>query len=606
MRVAERNTMTIYRRRIVAFVGFIALLSPCLSAQLLTKLLSPVEQAVDQLACSTPLATSPKLDTAVQRWVQSGGSGTLRVIISAEPGLLEAVESLLLSLGGSLLGELPGINAVIGNVTLSSLAALACASSVSSISLDAVVTSTSGIEEGAASALRATLGLPQNAPAGEGVGVAVIDSGIAASADFGNRIVGFFDFTNGAKATTPSDAFGHGTHVAGLIASAGQLSSEASYQGVGPQIRLIGMKVLDATGAGRTSDAIRAVEYAIARRSALGIQIINLSLGHPIYEPAKRDPLVRAVEAASRSGIVVVTAAGNYGTNRDTGQRGYGGITSPGNAPSAVTVGALMSQATAVRGDDEVAPYSSRGPSWYDGFAKPDLVAPGHSLSSNAAIGSTLYERYPSARVSTSYLQLSGTSMAAAVTSGVVALILEAHRNAHPSAPPLTPNAIKAILQYSSLRVLDPSGGAYDELTQGAGALNAVGAIELARAIDTVAPVGSYWWTTTITPTTTLGGEAWTWAQRLIWGTRVVWGTSVDTNEAAWAAGVTWGTKDAFDDSRIVWGPDVVWDDGLWWPSAVVWGSELVGTSTDDHIVWGTAEEPSTTVWGSLAGDGPR
>ena len=143
-------------------------------------------------------------------------------------------------------------------------------------------------------------------------------------------------------------------------------------------MRLIDLRVLDATGSGLTSMVITAVEYAITNKATLGIDIINLSLGHPIYEPAATDPLVQAVEAAVRAGIVVVVSAGNVGVNPTTGLVGYGGITSPGNAPSAITVGATRTQATNSRLDDTVAEYSSRGPSWYDGYAKPDLVAPGH------------------------------------------------------------------------------------------------------------------------------------------------------------------------------------------------------------------------------------
>ena len=112
-----------------------------------------------------------------------------------------------------------------------------------------------------------------------------------------------------------------------------------------------------------------------------------MSLGHPPYEDAATDPLDQAVEQAVQAGLVVVTSAGNYGMNPDTGQVGYAGIASPGNTPDALTVGAVMTQDTETRTDDRVAPYSSRGPTWYDGFAKPDVVAPGHKLTSDAAPG---------------------------------------------------------------------------------------------------------------------------------------------------------------------------------------------------------------------------
>ncbi len=150
-------------------------------------------------------------------------------------------------------------------------------------------------------------------------------------------------------------------------------------------------------GEGTTSNVIRAIQWAIDNRVAKSIDVINLSLGHPIYEPAASDPLVQAVEAAVRSGIVVVVSAGNVGRNPDTGVTGYAGIASPGNAPSAITVGAVRTQDTTRRTDDLMAEYSSRGPSWYDAFSKPDVVAPGHRILAASDTTMKLYQRLPDA-----------------------------------------------------------------------------------------------------------------------------------------------------------------------------------------------------------------
>ena len=142
--------------------------------------------------------------------------------------------------------------------------------------------------------------------------------------------------------------------------------------------------------------------------------------------------------------MIVVASAGNCGERSSDGSVGYMGITSPGNAPSAITVGAVMTGNTGTRADDQVAPYSSRGPTWYDGAAKPDVVAPGHRLIAPAALRGSLYAEYPGHRVSwdsktSDYFMLSGTSMAAAVTTGVVALMIEAHNHAFKT--PLAPNS---------------------------------------------------------------------------------------------------------------------------------------------------------------------
>ena len=248
------------------------------------------------------------------------------------------------------------------------------------------------------------LGLTKSRYDGDKVGIAVVDSGLEKSEDLsGGRADRFVDFTSEGRDGHPYDDYGHGTHVATLIAGEGRESEVeveefdqgkshrsklALYRGLAPKARIISLKVLDGNGTGYTSSVLRALEFAIENREKLKIDIVNLSLGHPIYESPETDPLVRAVEDAVRSGMVVVASAGNYGLNQETGEVGYAGIASPGNAPSAITVGAVNMHDTADRGDDTVAPYSSRGPAWYSGLAKPDLVAPGHRLVAVGAYNS--------------------------------------------------------------------------------------------------------------------------------------------------------------------------------------------------------------------------
>lgn len=447
--------------------------------------------------------------------------------------------------------------------------------------------------------LRRTLGLPATASGGRGVGVAVIDSGIAPMPDVAGRIVAFYDFTAGGVPAFPSDAYGHGTHVAGLIAGSGALSRGA-YPGIAPEVRLIGMKVLDANGQGYASDALNAIEFAIDNRVALGIDIINLSLGHPVLEPAASDPLVQAVERASAAGIVVVASAGNFGKRQGSAETGYGGISSPGNAPSALTVGALRTRDTSVRGDDSVASYSSRGPTWYDGQIKPDVLAPGHALVATSNPLSTLYRKRGSQTPATGYLALNGTSMAAAVATGVVALIIEANRIDHGA--PLTPNTVKMLVQYTALEVDASSSAAPKQLEQGTGGLNAAAAIELARAINPSAVVGTHWLDQGVSPATSIGGVTEPWARQVIWGDRMVWGDVIARREPAWTSSVVWG-------AATVWGPDVtsdatnlVVDSVSSWSTDLVWGGGLVGASSDDeHIVWGNSAPDEPIVWGSSA-----
>jgi serine protease AprX len=558
------------------------------------------------------LVNEHKLDAALRVWARKGASDASNasdargVIVTTASGVDDDVAELIPAMGGLLKHRLRGLNALVADVPRGVLMQLARDPRVVSISDDTPVVAIDGNlvssdgPPGRRADLRAVMGLPPSMPAADGIGIAIVDSGISPSDDFLGRITAFHDFTQGGVATMPVDPYGHGTHIAGIIGSSGLSSIHGEYRGLGPNARLIGLRVLDEQGAGQTSQVIQAIEFAIAQRGALGIDVINLSLGHPIYEPAASDPLVRAVERAVDAGIVVVASAGNFGYNSVLGRSGYAGITSPGNAPSAITVGALRDADTLTRGDDDVAPYSSRGPSWYDGFAKPDLLAPGHGIVSNGSSTSTIYADYPSVRAGASLMRLNGTSMATAATTGVVALMLEAQRQSA-LAPALAPNAIKAILQYTSTP-LDARAGSPDALTQGAGAINAPAAIAAARAIDASTPLGDDWFAGALPRFTVYDGDAWTWTAAVTWRDAPIAGdTLIELHRSAWTSGVDWGQAIEWE-ADVLPGQSVVWSRAIDWASNVVWGTDLVGTTTDDQtFTWGYVEDPLRTVWADLA-----
>jgi len=403
--------------------------------------------------------------------------------------------------------------------------------------------------------------LRSEAPANGSIGIAILDSGIEPGPDFGDRITAFYDFTQGdVRAVAPSDDYGHGTHVAGLAAS--------RFVGVAPNARLIGLKVLNAQGQGTADAVLRAIEFAIVNKDLLNIQVLNLSLGHPIFEHAATDPMVQAVESAVRAGLAVVVSSGNVGLNATTGLPGYAGVLSPGNSPSAFSIGAVRTFNTVSRDDDRIALFSSRGPTWYDGFAKPDFSAPGQNLLSVAAAGSALRAAQEVRGNTGNYMRLSGTSMAAGVVSGMAALVLQANRN-------LTPNALKAVIEYSAVDVksLADDGSSADFLTQGAGEISG-GAVALAHSIDASAEVGANWLTAAVSPSTLIDGVSMPWVQRIIWGNHVARGADVLAEQRpAWALVIVWG--DGFDD-----------DDNI------VWGNN----DDDDNIVWGNGEDDGDNI----------
>lgn len=264
---------------------------------------------------------------------------------------------------------------------------------------------------------------------GDGVTVAVVDTGIAPVADLAGRVIGGIDFSTDDDPY--DDAFGHGTFVAGLIAGNGA-SSNGAYKGVAPKAKLVSIKIAGREGASDISHVLAGIQWAVSFKNDYGIRVLNLSLGTDSTQTYYLSPLNAAVEKAWDAGIVVTVSASNTGP-------GAGTITKPADDPLVVTVGALDDKGSPGRGDDIMAGFSGEGPTAADGLAKPDLVAPGRSVISLRAPGSKVDGAYPGSRIGSSYFKGSGTSFSTAITSGSAALLLQRE-------PGLTPDQVKARL----------------------------------------------------------------------------------------------------------------------------------------------------------------
>jgi serine protease AprX len=282
---------------------------------------------------------------------------------------------------------------------------------------------------------------------GAGVSVAVIDTGIAgdlpdfrvSAADSTSRVVA--TVVTNQDATTATDRYGHGTHVAGLLAGNSRALAASDplfnrYIGAAPDANLVSIKVSDDHGNAYLMDVIAGLQFVVDHAADYGIRVANLSLGSTLALPYDIDPLDAAVEAAWAHGVVVVTAAGNRGT--DTDAVAY----SPANDPYVITVGAVDDHGTKDTEDDTLAPWSSRGVT-PDGFAKPDLVAPGAHIVAPLAPESDFAGLCPACVVDGRYFRIGGTSMAAPIVAGIAADILSAH-------PSWTPDQVKGALTYNS------------------------------------------------------------------------------------------------------------------------------------------------------------
>jgi serine protease AprX len=481
----------------------------------------------------SPESAPPRLDSALQARARAQ-YGESRVIVRTTRG--DAVGSTIERLGGKPLRPI-GTAGHVAIVPDAALDQLGRESDILSVSLDRPVSGATDAGAGSivqAGWLRENFGVD-----GAGVGVATIDSGVSPSHDDlgSGRIVHWADFVS--HQPLAYDDYGHGTHVAGIIVGAG-VDSAGGRRGIAPGADLVVLKALDGTGNGHISDVIAAVEYAIANRDRFNIRVLNLSVAAGVYESYLTDPLAQAALRAVRAGIVVVAAAGNFGTSA-SGEPQYGSIAAPGNAPWVLTVGAADDRGTPDRTDDVVAAFSSRGPTAIDGAPKPDLVAPGVGIESAADPSSTLYSLQPRARVwgaantvSQPYLRLSGTSMAAPVVAGTVALMIQAD-------PQLTPNAVKAILQFTA----EPRANT-DQSTQGAGLLNPRGAIAVARQLIARPSNGA--------GLEEMAGGTARWGRQIIWGPHRIAGDAIQAAMAAWSLDVTWGAETTPRGEPIAWG----------------------------------------------------
>jgi serine protease AprX len=282
---------------------------------------------------------------------------------------------------------------------------------------------------------------------GRGIGVAVLDTGVAGQQpDFAGRVVANVVTSPGAK--TATDGFGHGTHVAGIIAgnSFNRAPSDpfyGKYVGVAPEANLIAIKASDDAGNATVLDVINGIAFAVDHKSEFNIRVLNLSLSSGTPQSYKTDPLDAAVEYAWQKGITVVVAAGNRGNAADAVNY------APANDPYVISVGGVDETTNYGRGSR--ADWSSLGTT-QDGLAKPDVMAPGAHMVSVLAPNSAFQALCPACSIGGSYFKAGGTSMAAPVVAGAAALMLQAR-------PTLTPDQVKALLMGTDHAIAGSNAG---------------------------------------------------------------------------------------------------------------------------------------------------
>jgi serine protease AprX len=319
------------------------------------------------------------------------------------------------------------VGAITAELTGSQIIALSALDGVLSITPDSTV-SRHGVASGtlwqAATGISTLWGLP----APQAPTIAVVDSGIDSSApDFAGRIAGQFNFASGSTGT--ADGNGHGTMVAGIAVGA-----STAYPGAAPNASVVSLRVVDNQGFAYVSDVIAAANWIYQNAATYNIKVANFSLSSNSPAPAFADPLDAAVRRLWLSGIVVVTSAGNNGPQSM--------VYAPGSDPFVITVGASDIDDTVSRTDDFNAPWTSFGYT-AEGFAKPEVAAPGRYMIAPTPMNGYLATQMPSRVVAPGYMWMSGTSFAAPVVSGLAAQILARH-------PDWTPDQVKGAVMLTA------------------------------------------------------------------------------------------------------------------------------------------------------------
>jgi serine protease AprX len=409
-----------------------------LIAVLLLGLLSPTASAGSGIAQAQP---------QLIQMAAGQPDALVRVIVQKMAGA-PGVEEQVSALGGQVLQDLSIINAFSAEMTAQAAVELARSGSVRWVSLDAPManqsqnygppapTTTVPTDNFFLDSMRVrdvwNMGLD-----GSGIGVAVIDSGISTDTDFRTNPKVYVFATNSKSAT---DIYGHGTHVAGIIAGTGS-DSNGRYMGVAPGVTMYAIKIADGDGMAYESDVVAGLQWVYNNKSTYNIRVVNLSLNTTTEQSYHASPLDAAVEILWFNGVVVVVSAGNVDPLSTL--RLYN--TSPANDPFVITVGAADEKGTASTSDDVFATYTSFGIS-ADGNLKPNIFAPGSNIYSVLSKDSPWKTQYPDrVALNGQYIRLSGTSMSAPMVTGAVALLLQ-------DEPNLTPDQVKYRLMNATSR----------------------------------------------------------------------------------------------------------------------------------------------------------
>jgi serine protease AprX len=399
---------------------------------------------------------------------------SVRIVVQKLNPFDRGPERAVEKLGGTVERPLPIVEGFAARLPAGQLASLQAVSGVGNVTVNRTVKMNGqyGEDSGAASAVYTdAIGASKTwdqGYTGQGIGVALIDTGVNAVGDLAGKVLHAEDFT---PEQDDVDHYGHGTFVAGLIAGQGT-GSNGGVKGVAPGSHIVSVKIAGADGSTDLIRLLAALEWVVTFKDAYGIRVLNLSLGTDSTQSYRTDPLNFAVERVWNSGIAVVVAAGNRGPTPGT-------ISKPGDDPFVITAGASDDHTTGTDTDDTLAPFSSVGPT-SNRIAKPDLVAPGKSVISSRVPGSFIDTASPGGRVGTDYFKGSGTSFSSAITAGAAALVISRTWS-------LNPDQVKHRLVSSA----HPLSGTVPPGSAGAGELDALAATmstDLAEANDGVAP----------------------------------------------------------------------------------------------------------------------